>query len=79
VAWNVLCILLSKHSGRGGDCEVKEYGERPDENQTDIDNPMLFRLDPGVKQKIKKATGKDDTPMWSSLLSVEMDGFYGQE
>jgi len=50
-----------------------------DENQADIDDPMLFGLDPGVKQKIKKTSGKDDTPMWSSLLSVEMDGFYGQE
>ena len=58
---------------------MEEYGDMLDENQADIDDPMLFGLDPGVKQKIKKTSGKDDTPMWSSLLSVEMDGFYGQE
>jgi hypothetical protein len=55
---------------------VIEYGDILDESQKDLENGMVFRLNPEVKDKKDK---KDDDQMWASASSSPIDLFFADE
>lgn len=58
---------------------MEEDGENLDDNQFDIGNTIMFRLDPNLKPEMKETKEQDDVPMWSSALPGQMDCYDGYE
>jgi hypothetical protein len=57
---------------------VVEYGDILDESQGDIENGMVFRLDPKLNKEVEEKKDTDD-PMWASASSAQMDWFFADE
>lgn len=55
-----------------------EYGDILDESQGDIENGMVFRLDPKLNKEVEEKKDTDD-PMWASASSAQMDWFFADE
>ncbi len=59
--------------------EVKEYGDTLDENKTQVETAMIFKLNPGLKPEAKDKKNNNDDPMWSSESSALIDWLYENE
>ena len=56
-----------------------EYGDVLDEPKEEIENGMVFRLDPRLSQQEAKEKKDADDPMWASSSSAQMDWFFADE